>query len=755
MPSNRLLHETSPYLLQHAHNPVDWYPWGAEAFDASRTQNKPIFLSVGYSACYWCHVMERQCFENEAIAAEMNRLFINIKVDREERPDVDQLYMLAVQIMSHQGGWPMSVFLTPDLKPFYGGTYFPPTDAYGRPGFPTLLRALDDAYRNRPGEVQNSAENLVGHLERLSEPRVPKQAITIDTDFVERLIDRSAGDYDSHFGGFGSAPKFPRQTLLELLLVSNSITPNEARMKMLRHTLDALDQGGIHDHLGGGFHRYSTDAQWLVPHFEIMLYDNAMLAWVYVEAFHQTGHAPYARVARGIFDFTLREMTSPAGAFYTAFDAEVDAMEGLSYLWTSQEIDALLGADAPLFKKVYGIDRGPNFADPHHGTGKPDKNILFLPKPFEAFATELGTTADALEARLAPLRQTLYTARRQRKQPMLDTKILTSWNALMIRAFAHAGRILKDPAYIAAGTKAAEFLLTHHRDARHQLLRTSRDGVAKETPACLDDYAFLARALLALRDADVAQDWAGHATALAATLREKFGDPERGGFFFTGKDATDLLVRQKTGTDSPLPSGSAIAALAHLELGQPEIAQQTLRVFAQHLADSAEGMSALLQTAARYLQTHKPIHIAPGPEKPDRPATPAEVAGHIVSVQGEWRSATEMRLHLEVQKDFHLNANPAASGLIPTRLGVPKEDAANIAAIEYPAGEERRFPFAENPIPVYHDQVTIVIRFKSPVQQNQQLRLALSYQACDDNACLPVVTQQLIIAPAASVEDRH
>ncbi|HEY8667273.1 MAG TPA: thioredoxin domain-containing protein, partial [Tepidisphaeraceae bacterium] len=427
--TNRLSAETSPYLLQHAHNPVDWHAWGPEAFAAARAQNKPIFLSVGYSTCYWCHVMERQSFENERVAGEMNARFINIKVDREERPDVDQLYMMAVQVLTRHGGWPMSVFLTPDLRPFYGGTYFPPTDQQGRPGFITLMKGIEDAYRNRPQDVEKTANQLVDILKQLAQPAPPDSAIAINAAFIDSQVARAISDYDAEHGGFGSAPKFPRQTLLELLLRYIDEDPNQptstaqgdtARFKeqvrrRLFHTLDALAAGGIRDHLGGGFHRYSTDAQWLVPHFEIMLYDNAMLAWIYVDAYRQSENRQYAAVARGILDFVLREMTSSSGAFYTALDAEVDAREGLSYLWTAEEVEALLGkTDARIFSKVYGLDEGPNFADPHHGPGHPDTNILYMPDTLEDIVEEISKidvsirSTDDLEKRLAAMRQTLY-----------------------------------------------------------------------------------------------------------------------------------------------------------------------------------------------------------------------------------------------------------------------------------------------------------------------------------------------------------
>ncbi|HMB96276.1 MAG TPA: thioredoxin domain-containing protein, partial [Tepidisphaeraceae bacterium] len=623
MHTNHLINETSPYLLQHAHNPVDWYAWGPDAFEAARSQNKPIFLSVGYSTCYWCHVMERQCFEIESIAAVMNEHFINIKVDREERPDVDQLYMLAVQILTHHGGWPMSVFLTPDLRPFYGGTYFPPTDSQGRPGFPTVLRAISDAYHNRRDDVNRSAEQLVNILQQIAKPQAAGEAITIDDSFIRNLIERSIADYDSINGGFGSAPKFPRETLLELLLQSQIAN---RKSQILTHSLDAMANGGIRDHLGGGFHRYSTDAKWLVPHFEIMLYDNAMLGWCYVEAFRQTGEKRYARIARGIFDFVLREMTSPAGAFYTAIDAEVDAMEGDPYLWTAAEVETILGqSDAKLFNKAYGLDRGPNFADPHHGSGEPDKNVLYLPD---------GPAMED-DSRIVAIREKLYQARQQRKQPSLDTKIITSWNALMIRALAHGGEILKEDRYTQAAAKAADFLLQNHRKIDGTIYRTSRDG-KKKYAGFLDDYAFLAQALLELK-------WNDKAAALAKVMLEKFYDESDGGFFFTERNADELIVRQKVASDSPLPSGNAIAAMVMLELGDRETAKRTLAIFANQLSQQGEGMSAMIQAALEYVNRFGPLTVSRSESSStDQPLAPEELAKQVVRIETDWINPSEL-----------------------------------------------------------------------------------------------------------------
>jgi hypothetical protein len=719
--------------------------------EKSRRENKPIFLSVGYSTCYWCHVMERECFEVEAVAAEMNRLFVNIKVDREERPDVDQLYMTAVQLITRRGGWPMSVWLTPDLRPFYGGTYFP------QPNFLAYLRGLDDAYRNRSDEVEKSAEQITQILRRLARPGLPDKSLTVDGAFIDALIDRSTSDYEPTHGGFGGAPKFPRETLLELLLkyldspaiqlqianrksqISNLKSQNPNR---LRHTLDAMADGGIRDQLGGGFHRYSTDAEWLVPHFEIMLYDNAMLGWVYAESYRQTRETRDAQVARGIFDFILREMTSPHGAFYTAFDAEVDAQEGLSYLWTKAEIEAILGADdAKLFNRVYGVDRGPNFADPHDGTGRPDRSILHLPKPLATVAGEMQFSVESLDARLAPMRQKLYDARSLRKQPLLDTKIITSWNALMIRALAHGGKVLDEPRYIQAAIRAAEFLLHSHL-ANGTLSRTSRDGKPKHR-GFLDDYAFLTQALLTLHESTGDRKWMDHASEIADSMTQKFAENESAGFFFTDSEATDLIVRQKTAQDSPLPSGNAVAAMALLELGRTQESLDILKAFAQPMADQGESMSSMVQAALCYLRKAEAFTVSASAagSAADRPASPRQIAAGVVSVKAEWMSAAELHLSLSILKGFHINANETGTSapLIATQVNVEAPG----ARIEYPPGEEQAFAFTQEPIRVYSGDMMFRVRFSPPLTPESKVRMSLSYQACDESACFPPVTKSI------------
>ena len=747
-PANRLARESSPYLLQHAHNPVDWFPWGPEAFEKARAENKPIFLSVGYSTCYWCHVMERESFENPAVAEVMNALFVNIKVDREERPDVDQLYMLAVQILTRQGGWPMSVFLTPDLRPFFGGTYYPPVDTRGRPGFVTLLRGIDDAFHNRPGDVEQAARRLVDILSQHAAAPAPREPIQIDEDAIEALIRRSTADYDSKWGGFGGAPKFPRETLLELLLAytHQTVPPSSFKsrvMQMACNTLDAMAAGGIRDQLGGGFHRYSTDEHWLVPHFEIMLYDNAMLGWCYAEAYAQTLHAPYAAVARGIFDFILREMTSPAGGFFTAIDAEVDGQEGLNYLWKSDEIDLVLGQlDGRLFRKAYGVDRGPNFADPHHGIGVRDKNILFLPQPLDELAGDLRLEPAALEGRLAEMRQRLLQARMKRKQPILDDKIITSWNALMIRALAHGGLILGEPRYGAAAEKAAGFLLRAHRTPEGDLLRSSRSEQPRHA-AFLDDYACLAQALLKLANVTGNEAWRTTAADLARRMTEKFGDASAGGFFFTEAAARDLIVRQKVATDSPLPNGNAVAAMVLLELGETGAARRTLDAFAELTDTQTAATSSMAQATLELFRAIGPyaVEMKADVQAEDRPLSAQQVAEGVVSAAARRKTPSEIYLELRILRGFHINAHdvPRGQPVIATSVRVVDDPE---ATVEYPQSQALRAAFQDEPLRVFSGTVVVVIR-PSAAAGRLPTKLSVTYQACDDSACLPPVTREV------------
>ncbi len=734
---NRLAGETSPYLLQHQFNPVDWHPWGPAAFELARHQNKPIFLSVGYSTCYWCHVMERQCFEDAAIAEVMNQTCINIKVDREERPDVDQLYMNAVQILTRQGGWPMSVFLTPGLLPFYGGTYFPPVDSHGRPGLVTLLRAIQDAWKNRRIEIDNQAAEMKAMLEALARPRQVSTSVALDRPLLDKLILRAADDYEPRFGGFGDAPKFPRQTLLRLLLTwLESADASDARerdtrewiVRQLTHTLTAMADGGIRDHLGGGFHRYSTDARWLVPHFEIMLYDQAMLAAVYARAARILDTPRFASVARGICDFVLRELTAVTGVFFTAIDAEVDAYEGQNYLWTREQIVAVLGEspDTDHFCKLYGLDAGSNFTDPHQHDAEP-ANILFLP----------AGSAGEDERAVVAARAKLLAHRATRKQPLTDTKVLTSWNAMMIEALAVCGRELQEPIYRDAAARAADAILRTHQTPDGRLVRTSRDGTTKHD-ACLDDYAFLAAALLELHASTRDVRWRHEAERITVKMLSRFGEPGAVGafatpaaLFFTAGDARDLIVRQKVASDSPLPSGNAAAALVLMELGQHESARNIITEFSGQLGEFSASMSSLLEAAL--LLSLGPAFDARIDSAPIDTEPPHD---HVVTLIATRVNDHRIDVVAKIAAGYHLydTTTDPRLGLIATRLRVGGGWADRVDFIDYPPGRVLNLSYGP-PVSGYTGSIEISVRFTRPLP-GSPIDLSLSYQACGDVACL-------------------
>ena len=570
--SNRLINETSPYLLQHAHNPVDWYPWGEEAFQRARSENKPILLSVGYSACHWCHVMERESFENKDIAAIMNQHFVSIKVDREERPDVDGIYMQAVQALTGQGGWPMTIFLTPDGRPFYGGTYFPPRDhRYGGqvvPGFPRILLSMADAYENRREDVEEQAKEIAAYLQQRSgSPFRHKGATPGGTAPLELLSTASkalAADFDPVHGGFGSAPKFPNTMSLELLLrmslhrLAGQITGEATRpeLEMVETTLQYMANGGIYDQLGGGFHRYSVDAEWLVPHFEKMLYDNALLSRIYLHTYLVTDNPFYRRIVEETLNYVIREMTSPEGGFYSTQDADSEGEEGKFFLWTPAEIEkALLPEDAPLFMQYYDVTPRGNFEG---------KNILHVKQDAQKVADDAHISLEELQASLQRSRKMLFKVREQRIKPGRDEKILTSWNGLMLRSFAEAGRYLNRPDYLQVAIANAEFLLRAMRP-EGRLLRTYKDGRA-HLKGYLEDYAFLADGLLALYEASFDPRWFAEARRLMDEAIQLFADEQNGGFFDTGSDHEALLSRPKEIMDNAVPAGNSVATDVLLRL---------------------------------------------------------------------------------------------------------------------------------------------------------------------------------------------
>ncbi len=555
-PANRLSGETSPYLLQHAHNPVNWYPWGPEALARAKAEGRPIFLSIGYSACHWCHVMERESFENPDIAALMNERFVNIKVDREERPDLDNLYMAAVQAMTGQGGWPMSVFLTPDLEPFYGGTYYPPVDSHGRPGFPRVLLSVERAWQERRGEILEAATEMAGQLR--ASASLPQSEGGLDASLLDGAARALGRAYEPVYGGFGSAPKFPHPMDLRLLLRQHARTGDAHALHMVVHTLEKMAGGGIYDHLGGGFARYSTDERWLAPHFEKMLYDNALLSTTYLEAYQLTANPEFSRVARETMDYILARMTSPEGPFYSTEDADSEGVEGKFYVWSLAEVVAFLGPDrAEAFAAAYDVTGPGNW---EHA------NILHRPRPLAEVARALGRDEAGLRADLAADRLSLFEARERRVHPGKDTKVLTSWNGLMLAPLAEGSLILDEPRYAEAASRAAGFLLDTMRTPDGRLLHSYKDGQAKFN-GYLDDYANLVDGLTRLFEATGEARWIEAAIELAGVMIAEFLDEAGGGFYYVGKGHEALIVRQKDAYDNATPSGNAMAATTLARLG--------------------------------------------------------------------------------------------------------------------------------------------------------------------------------------------
>lgn len=553
--TNRLIHETSPYLLQHAHNPVDWYPWSDEAFERARTESKPVFLSIGYSACHWCHVMEGESFENEAVAAFLNEHFVSIKVDREERPDLDDVYMTAVQVLSGSGGWPMSVFLTPEKKPFYAGTYFPPRDMYGRPGFMTVLRSVAEAWDRNPDGILKSAEEITLAVKRAVE-RDAQGREPISAEVLEMATRELSVTFDLEEGGFTPAPKFPPPHALAFLLRRYLRTQQQSAIGMCMLTLDKMALGGIYDHIGGGFHRYSTDERWLVPHFEKMLYDNAQLVSVYLEAFQATGSTLYAQVARETLDYVLRDLSTPEGGFCSSEDADSEGKEGTFYLWSRKGIDEVLGKeDANVFCTLYNITEDGNFASHesyHRGLNIPHR-------------TEATLSEEDLQTLITEMKARLFSARNHRTRPGRDDKILTSWNALMISAFARGAQILQEQQYLVATQKAAGFLLDQMLD-KGILHHSFRSG-QRRVRGILDDYAFLVAALIDLYEADFNPVWLERAVQIADTMILEFSEGAHPGFLLSPKSETGLIARARPFHDGAEPSGNAVAVHALLRLG--------------------------------------------------------------------------------------------------------------------------------------------------------------------------------------------
>ena len=552
--TNKLINETSPYLLQHAHNPVDWYPWGDEAFERAREEDKAVLVSIGYSACHWCHVMEHESFEDEATARVMNDNFVNIKVDMEERPDVDQIYMTFVQLTTGRGGWPMTVFLTPDKLPFFGGTYFPPQPRYGMPSFQQLLISIAEAYRDRRDEVLTSASDMLGELRRAS--IVSTGSAPLSEELSDAAFENFSRSFDAKNGGFGGAPKFPPSMSMEFLLRYWKRSGKARALEMVQLTAHKMAEGGIYDHLGGGFHRYSVDAVWLVPHFEKMLYDNAQLIRVYLHLYQITKDEFFKRIAVETLDYINREMLDPSGGFYSTQDADSEGEEGKFFVWTPAEVESILGeSDAQVFNFFYDVSEDGNFEG---------KNILNVRFTVDAAAKALKLDPDEIGATLRRGRQVLFEAREKRVKPHRDEKVLTAWNGLMLAAFAEAAAVLDNQAYLDIAKRNADFLLNElRRDGR--LLRTWKAGTSK-LDAYLEDYANLADGLLELFQISGDLKYLAEARALADAMIDRFWDKEDGGFYFTADDHEELIVRNKDFTDNATPSGNSVAADVMLKL---------------------------------------------------------------------------------------------------------------------------------------------------------------------------------------------
>ena len=562
--TNRLAKEKSPYLLQHAHNPVDWYPWGDEAFAKAKKEDKPIFLSIGYSTCHWCHVMEHESFEDEEVAKLMNAAFVCIKVDREERPDVDGVYMTVCQMLTGSGGWPMTIVMTPDKKPFFAGTYFPKTGRFGRMGMVELVPKLQALWKDRREAVLKSADGIVSHLQKAT---AGAAGDALDAKTLDLAADQLGSRFDSVNGGFSRAPKFPTPHNLLFLLRYWKRSGKETYLQMVEKTLQSMRLGGIYDHVGFGFHRYSTDPVWLVPHFEKMLYDQALLAMAYTEAFQATAKPEYERTAREIFTYVLRDMTSPEGGFFSAEDADSEGEEGKFYLWSTAELRKLLGKDdGDLVIAVFNATDDGNFVEEAHRR-RTGTNILHLQKPLAELAKEHKTTEEKLRARLETIRQKLFAVREKRIHPYKDDKILTDWNGLMIAALAKGARAFGEPKYAEAASRAADFVLKTLRKPGGRLLHRYRGGAAG-IDAHVDDYAFFAWGLLELYEATFDVRHLQTAIELEQALAKHFWDAKGGGFFFTAADAEGLLVRQKESYDGAIPSGNSVAMLVLLRLAR-------------------------------------------------------------------------------------------------------------------------------------------------------------------------------------------
>ncbi len=774
--TNRLIHETSPYLLQHAHNPVDWFPWGPEAFERASREDRPIFLSVGYSTCHWCHVMERESFEDPAIAERINEHFVPVKVDREERPDIDEIYMNATQLLTGRGGWPNSVWLTPDGRPWYAGTYFPPSDRGGMPGLPTVLEQLDGFWQDRRADVEKQADAVAQALRDLAGATAGEaEPATLSRLLVDRAVEQLRRAADERWGGFGSAPKFPPHSALALLQYVYETTAQADVLALITATLNGIARGGIRDHLGGGFHRYATDERWFLPHFEKMLYDQAQLIAACVEAHRATGDATYGDLAREACHWVLRDLMDEGGAFHSAYDADSEGVEGKFYLWTRDEIAAVLADDVTtgLFCLAYGVSEQGNYRPEHTGQAT-GESILYLPRPLPELAQAEGLKVPELLTRLDKARQTLLAARRERPWPERDDKVLTAWNGLMIAALARAGHVLHEPLFLGAAQRAADFILHTMRPAG-QLLRTYRAGQASLN-AYLDDHACLAQGLLELHAATGEDRWRREAGPIVESMIDRFYDAEGGGFFYTSDDHESLLVRQKSPFDSAVPSGNGVAVAVLLRMaaltGQAryaDLAQQTLQAFVPQMHRAPRGTETLILAAAMFLDeapTAAAVEVThdQGQGRPDarayiRPVSAEAFSSHL---RVQPNQTFHVAIRLNIDRGWHVYGH-GVTEQTPTQIEVLSGGRIAAQNIHWPPSRMATFGPGQPPVSVYEEHAWFVLPLT--VADNAQtgrfdLTLRVTAQACDDRSCLRPeqydLTMPITLDPDAPMEGpRH
>ena len=782
--SNRLSRETSPYLLLHAHNPVDWYPWGPEAFEKARKEGKLVFLSVGYSSCYWCHVMERKVFMNEAIAKTLNDGFICIKVDREERPDVDDVYMTALQVYYQvtgsgtSGGWPLSLFLTPEGKPVAGGTYFPPEDVDGATGFPTVLARLTDLWKNKKEQMEGNAEVLANETRRVMRPRISLKPVEVNQALVQKSFDAVVGSFDPEFGGVDfnlqrpKGPKFP--TPAKLLFIQETLAshPNPDAAAFLDLTLMQMACGGIRDQVGGGFHRYSVDRQWDVPHFEKMLYDQAQLLDLYAGAYSLSKNPLYKQVAEEIVAFVERELMSNEGGFFSALDAETNGIEGEFYVWESRDIDKILGPAAAPFKRAYHVKE---LSDFEHG------NVLRLSidqLPGPPHDQAVGSSPTPLYDEFAVSRQKLLEVRNQRPKLLRDEKILAGWNGLMIGACARAGKLLENAEIVRLGERAALFAMANLRNRQGRLLHTYTAGQAKLN-AYLDDYAFFIDGLLSLHEATGNAKWLAAAKQLQDDQLKLFRDEAGGGFFFTSHDHEELLARTKNCYDGVLPAGNSVSARNLLKLarltGQQKYfaeAKTIVELFASNLDQTPRGLTVLALATSELLAAETPdgqSGVEPAP-KVTQVGNPGQADPSVVQASNQKEEPPKKDEHLKAQaylsvdklpagstcqvmvvlnvaKGWHINANPPKPDYLkPVKVTWKSKHGVELSDLKYPAGAAFTTEDADEEAMVYEGEVHIRGTLKVPKEaggMTEDMEITIHYQACNEKGCLPPKTAKL------------